>query len=388
MGKCKFLGEEKGTVECSTCGGRVSLKVFDCAVYGKCTLGKKAKEITGCCNGCPAFIDSVTNQARSPRLAQQPRFVPQDSTPEVWISNGHVVVNGAGQVRVCTHCPCIAGCCLSLLQGPPDCTQLGDSGFCCSGYITINWTDGTGPQTTAQDFNYTFGGPPGPIVLGTIIGSIFCPGGGITITLTGCDNGIFTISYSGPGFRGTATGTSVGIDTDGSCVTRHIVFKDPPVTTTGACFPSTGTVINSISITTSCVDVFTAWCPNQHLPVNLNYSMGTGTGDLAVLSGTSGVLTFLGGTGGAVLGGSFWSVTFPFTGGGSTTMTIVVESTFEVSGPQPWVTQFLPDGATCGFAPQVSTTGGSCGPPLNQVFNYTITPIGCVSGSITMTVSS
>jgi hypothetical protein len=37
--QCKHLGLNTGqTIECSTCRGRVRLKVFDCAVKGSCTL--------------------------------------------------------------------------------------------------------------------------------------------------------------------------------------------------------------------------------------------------------------------------------------------------------------------------------------------------------------
>ncbi len=51
MADCKHLGEATGeTVPCSTCPGRVELKLHRCGVYGQCTL-RKPVEKTACCNG-------------------------------------------------------------------------------------------------------------------------------------------------------------------------------------------------------------------------------------------------------------------------------------------------------------------------------------------------
>lgn len=49
---CRFFGDATGeTIECKTCNGKVSLKVFACEVHGKCTPAKIVKDVA-CCNGC------------------------------------------------------------------------------------------------------------------------------------------------------------------------------------------------------------------------------------------------------------------------------------------------------------------------------------------------
>lgn len=49
---CIFLGEDtKERVECSTCSGKVELKVFKCEIHGECTIEKPVLG-RGCCNGC------------------------------------------------------------------------------------------------------------------------------------------------------------------------------------------------------------------------------------------------------------------------------------------------------------------------------------------------
>lgn len=54
-GPCAYLGKPTGELqECQTCIGRVSLKVFECAVHGTCTLGKPV-EGRGCCRGCNEY---------------------------------------------------------------------------------------------------------------------------------------------------------------------------------------------------------------------------------------------------------------------------------------------------------------------------------------------
>jgi hypothetical protein len=50
---CAHRGEPTGeTAPCGTCKGTVRLKLFPCAVYGSCTVGKKLPG-RGCCRKCP-----------------------------------------------------------------------------------------------------------------------------------------------------------------------------------------------------------------------------------------------------------------------------------------------------------------------------------------------
>lgn len=67
-----FLGEEHpdGVVTCPTCkGGGVKLKTFKCAVYGRCTVGRKAEGVAGCCSAkCTAYEEPVP--LRHPCLSQ------------------------------------------------------------------------------------------------------------------------------------------------------------------------------------------------------------------------------------------------------------------------------------------------------------------------------
>jgi predicted GH43/DUF377 family glycosyl hydrolase len=52
-GPCEHLGEPTGeTVACGTCRGGVKLKLFACAVHGRCTLGKTAAPNVATCEGC------------------------------------------------------------------------------------------------------------------------------------------------------------------------------------------------------------------------------------------------------------------------------------------------------------------------------------------------
>jgi Glycosyltransferase family 25 (LPS biosynthesis protein) len=57
--RCAHLGRDLKTLAlCGSCKGRVQLKVFACAEYGRCTLEKPAvnqAEAPGCCNGCLKF---------------------------------------------------------------------------------------------------------------------------------------------------------------------------------------------------------------------------------------------------------------------------------------------------------------------------------------------
>lgn len=52
---CRHLGPPTGgAVECPTCSGKVSLKLFACAVYEVCTPGKAAPGVANC-PGCPSY---------------------------------------------------------------------------------------------------------------------------------------------------------------------------------------------------------------------------------------------------------------------------------------------------------------------------------------------
>lgn len=54
-GPCVHLGDEVRRVECSTCSGRIQLKVFTCAVHGECTNAKRGDGVAGCCVGCADY---------------------------------------------------------------------------------------------------------------------------------------------------------------------------------------------------------------------------------------------------------------------------------------------------------------------------------------------
>ncbi len=48
---CANLGESTAElVECKTCSGRVQLKVFECHVFGTCTIARKVDGVA-CCDG-------------------------------------------------------------------------------------------------------------------------------------------------------------------------------------------------------------------------------------------------------------------------------------------------------------------------------------------------
>lgn len=51
---CRHRGDKWRLVECKTCKGRVQLKVFDCDVFGECTVGTKNNQIA-CCNSCDRY---------------------------------------------------------------------------------------------------------------------------------------------------------------------------------------------------------------------------------------------------------------------------------------------------------------------------------------------
>lgn len=62
--QCKFFGKElPEKVLCNSCKGKVELKVFECEIFGKCTLGKDG-EIHGCLGngmGCKEKVNKFPN---------------------------------------------------------------------------------------------------------------------------------------------------------------------------------------------------------------------------------------------------------------------------------------------------------------------------------------
>lgn len=51
---CVHRFAELRCVECPTCNGKVSVKVFGCEVHGECTIGKKLDGIK-CCAACADY---------------------------------------------------------------------------------------------------------------------------------------------------------------------------------------------------------------------------------------------------------------------------------------------------------------------------------------------
>lgn len=52
---CIFLGRETGEVkDCTSCGGKVSLKVLSCKIHGNCTIYKPQPDIA-CCTNCQQY---------------------------------------------------------------------------------------------------------------------------------------------------------------------------------------------------------------------------------------------------------------------------------------------------------------------------------------------
>lgn len=64
--RCKNLGEDTGKqVICQSCGGKVQLKVFQCSVFGECTIGKRTNELACCDRQCEEYepIDPSLSQS-------------------------------------------------------------------------------------------------------------------------------------------------------------------------------------------------------------------------------------------------------------------------------------------------------------------------------------
>lgn len=57
---CAHLGDKIGTEPCESCRGTVRIKVFECALHGKATLGKKLDKIA-CCANCPDYAAPAAN---------------------------------------------------------------------------------------------------------------------------------------------------------------------------------------------------------------------------------------------------------------------------------------------------------------------------------------
>lgn len=51
-GICSSLGELKRTVDCDSCTGRVSLKVYSCPVHGEAVVGQRVAGVAGACDSC------------------------------------------------------------------------------------------------------------------------------------------------------------------------------------------------------------------------------------------------------------------------------------------------------------------------------------------------
>jgi hypothetical protein len=62
---CRHRGAELRQVECASCGGNVRIKVFACALFGECTLGKPLPGVPTC-EACSRYEDvEMLNSVRS-----------------------------------------------------------------------------------------------------------------------------------------------------------------------------------------------------------------------------------------------------------------------------------------------------------------------------------
>ena len=52
--RCEWRGEQTGQVQCSSCGGHVMIKVFECDKHSRCTLIKAVNDIK-CCGYCDDY---------------------------------------------------------------------------------------------------------------------------------------------------------------------------------------------------------------------------------------------------------------------------------------------------------------------------------------------
>lgn len=65
-GDCRHLGPELRRANCPTCAGHVQVKVFECSVYGECTLAKKIGSIA-CCQTCERYEAASSHAAEESR---------------------------------------------------------------------------------------------------------------------------------------------------------------------------------------------------------------------------------------------------------------------------------------------------------------------------------
>ncbi len=62
---CIHRGEQLSErASCSSCRGKVELKLYECDVYGKCTLAKKLDGV-GCCKDCPSFQSPISTETKN-----------------------------------------------------------------------------------------------------------------------------------------------------------------------------------------------------------------------------------------------------------------------------------------------------------------------------------
>lgn len=57
---CEHRGEVRRVVECHSCFGRVSLKVYECTKHGECSMGRPIKGVAGVCEQCRDFIGGIS----------------------------------------------------------------------------------------------------------------------------------------------------------------------------------------------------------------------------------------------------------------------------------------------------------------------------------------
>ena len=58
-GPCAHLGDSTRQQECDSCACKTRIKVFACAVFGECTLGKNLDGLA-CCAGCGEYEPKET----------------------------------------------------------------------------------------------------------------------------------------------------------------------------------------------------------------------------------------------------------------------------------------------------------------------------------------
>lgn len=74
MGECAHIGPVVGLIECESCAGKTSIKVFSCALHGQCTHRTRLDSRPTCAT-CP---DAVKPQ--TPAISQEIAPAAQDPT--------------------------------------------------------------------------------------------------------------------------------------------------------------------------------------------------------------------------------------------------------------------------------------------------------------------